>query len=119
MYERLNLSAEGALAYRVTRPLSRTEIEKITSELEGAINASGKIRVLIDLQAFPYADLGAFWEDLKFDIGHARDLQRLALVGGNELEKWSLRIFGVLTLTTCRCFPAEQLDAAWNWLNED
>jgi len=116
MYERLNRSAANALAYRITRPLERAEMQQLTDELEGSIAAAGKIRVLLDLQAFPYADLGVLWEDLKFDVKYARQLERLALVGGGKVEQWSTRIFGLLTLTRSRCFEAGQLDAAWDWL---
>ena len=119
MFERLNRSTDNAMAYRVTRPLSRDEVAQIRTELEGAISAAGKIRVLIDLQAFPYDDLGALWEDLKFDVTHIKDLERLALVGGGKLEEWSTRIFAALTFTRCRCFDADQVDAAWSWLTGD
>lgn len=116
MYERLNRSTGSALAYRITRPLDREEMRQITDELAGTISARGKIRVLIDLRAFPYHDLEAFWEDLKFDVSHAGDLDRLALVGGGEMEKWATRIFGAFTLTQCRCFGEDELDPAWDWL---
>jgi len=119
MYERLNRCAGEALGYRITRPLSREEVARIAAELEGTIAFSGKIRVLIDLQAFPYADLGALWEDLKFGVRHARDLRRLALVGGAEVERWATRIFAALTLTQCRCFDPGEVDAAWTWLAGD
>lgn len=119
MYERLNRSTGSALAYRISRPLGREEMRQITDELTGTIAAHGKIRLLIDLRAFPYDNLEAFWEDLKFDVRHAGDLQRLALVGGGEIEKWATRIFGVLTLTQCRCFGQKELDPAWAWLTGD
>ncbi len=118
MYERLNKSAEAALAYRISQPLVREEMQQITDELEGMIAKSGKIKVLIDLQAFPYANLGGLWEDLKFDVKHFRDMERLALVGGSEIQKWSVRFFARLTLTKCRCFDEGQVDEAWNWLTE-
>jgi hypothetical protein len=94
-------------------------MQKIAAELEGTIAVSGKIRVLIDLQAYPYTDLGVMWEGLKFAVKHARQLERLALVGGGEVEKWSTRIFSALTFTRCRCFEEGQLEAAWSWLTED
>ncbi len=119
MYERLNRNAKGAVAYRITQPLIKAEVYQITSELEGMISAEGKIRVLIDLQAFPYADLGGVWEDLKFDVKHMKDIKRLALVGGSVIEKWSTRIFATFTLTTCRCFQEEEVDEAWSWLIKD
>ena len=52
MYERLNRSDKAVLAYRITRPLTVDEMIQITNELTGTITADGKIRVLIDLQAF-------------------------------------------------------------------
>jgi len=118
MYERLNRSTENALGYRVTRPLDGDEVRTMAAELEGAISVSGKIRILIDLQAFPYQNLEAFWEDLKFDVRFARDIERLALVGGGKIEKWSTRIFAALSFTKCRCFEEGEVDGAWQWLVE-
>lgn len=119
MYERLNRTAEATMAYRITGPLSASEVRQITDELEGAIAASGKIRLLLDLQAFPYGELGALWEDLKFDVRFAGKFERLALVGGGQLEKWATRVYALLTLTRCRTFAEEKLDEAWRWLVED
>lgn len=119
MFERMNRSNDSALAFRISRPLSREEVKTITDELAGTITARGKIRVLLDLQAFPYEDLGALWEDLKFDVKHAKDFERLALAGGGELENWATRIFGALTFTRCRCFGKDQVEDAWQWLTEE
>jgi hypothetical protein len=119
MYERLNRNAGNAVAYRINQPLSKDEMNNITNELQGMMSVVGKLRVLIDLHAFPYTDLMSFWEDLKFDLNHTRDLERFALVGGGKIEKWGTMIFGTLTFTKCRCFETSQLDEAWAWLLED
>ena len=79
MYERLDKSTPTSFAYRISSKLDRQEMRQITDELEGAIAAVGKIRVLLDLQAFPYRDLGAFWEDLKFDVKYAANIERRKL----------------------------------------
>ncbi len=118
MYERLNRSSGNALGYRITRPLDQQEVDQITDELEGTFSVHGKLRLLIDLQSHPHEDLKALWEDLKFDFRHFSDIERLALVGGSDLEKWSTRAFGFLTFTDCRCFSRDQMTAAWNWLLE-
>ncbi|MGK2904760.1 MAG: STAS/SEC14 domain-containing protein [Desulfuromonadales bacterium] len=118
MYERLNLASDNALAYRISQPLSKDEMHMITTELGGSISGFGKIRGLIDLQSFPYADLPSFWEDLKFDIKFAKDIQRLALVGGGKIEQWATMTFSTLSFTKCRCFQQGQLDEAWAWLTE-
>lgn len=119
MYERLNKSRSNALAYRISRPLTRQEVSQLADEIEGTIHASGKIRVLLDLQSFPYAEMSALWEDLKFDVKHGRDLERLALVGGNTLENVAARFFSALSGTRCRCFAEGEVDQAWDWLIEE
>ncbi|MEZ4599482.1 MAG: STAS/SEC14 domain-containing protein [Syntrophotaleaceae bacterium] len=119
MYERLNRSTGSSLAYRITRPLGREEMQQITDELEGTISVHGRIRVLIDLKAFPFDGLGSLWEELKFDIRHTPRLERLAIVGGTDVQQWVSRIFGVLTHTRCHCFNEGELDRAWDWLTGD
>ena len=118
MYERLNKIATSAIAYRIVRPLNQEEMAKITAEIEAEINLNGKINLLIDLQVFPYAELGALWEDFKFDVRYAGKIERLALVGGGKVEKWSVLTFSALTSTTWRCFGEGQVDEAWEWLIE-
>jgi hypothetical protein len=116
MYERLNRGTEDALGYRINRPLGRDEVRKIAAEIEGTIDKSGSVRILIDLQSFPYDGLGALWEDLKFDVKFAQNIEKFALVGGGAVESWATRIFGLLTRTACRNFEADKIDDAWEWL---
>lgn len=115
MYEKLN-SRNAALGYRISSPLNKEEIRQIAEELEAAISRHQKISVLLDLQAFPYAELAALWEDLKFDVKHARNIDRLALVGGGNLEQTATKLFGLLTSTQCRCFAEKRITDAWDWL---
>lgn len=119
MYERLNRETEGAMGYRITRPLDAFEVSMIADEIEGAIEQSGAVRILIDLEAFPYQNLAAHWEDLKFDVRYAGQISKFALVGGGSLESWATRIFALLTRTESRRFAKGQTDAAWSWLIED
>ena len=119
MYERLNRSTENALAYRITTKLSTSEARQLTDELEGAISTAGKIRILIDLQAFPYGEMGALWEDLKFEFKYRKQIERLALAGGEEVRKWSSRIFVKLAGVKTGFFGPDQIDEAWQWLIEE
>ncbi len=116
MYERLNRSTENALAFRITESLSRDEVRALAEELKKAIEAAGKIRVLLELKAFPYGDLGALWEDFKFEIRHAPDIEYLALVGDEDVEKYSHRLFGELIATNIHYFVHDEVDEAWAWL---
>ena len=54
-------------------------------EFERLVRQHGKLRVLFDMTGFHGWDAGALWEDIKFDIKHFADIERLAMVGE---KKW-------------------------------
>jgi len=118
MYQRKSESTETVLGYEITDRLSNEEMQQIIRELEGTIAEFGKIRVLIDLQAFPYGDLGALWEDLKFTVRHTKDTERLAVIGDSAWIKGSIRLFDALTATECRYFDHSEVEQAWSWLGK-
>ncbi len=119
MYERLNRSTKTAYGYRITHQLSREEVRQLTDELEGAISAAGRIRILVELHGFPYSGIGALWEDFKFEVKYGMDIERLALVGDEDVQKWSHRLFGELVGTQTHYFGPDQLDNAWQWVTEE
>jgi hypothetical protein len=119
MYERLNRSTQNALAYHISDKLSRDEVRQLTDELEGAISACGKIRILLELHGSPYGGIGAVWEDVKFEMKFGSDIERMALVGDKDVQKWNHRLFGELIGTQIHYFDPDQLDEAWAWLAEE
>ena len=63
--------------------------------------------------------VGALWEDIKFDAKHFRDIERLALVGDRQWEKGMAVFCKPFTTAKVRYFPSEKLDEAANWLQEN
>lgn len=68
---------------------------------------------MFDLQSQPYGDFSAFWEDLKFEVRHVRDLDRVAIVGERRWEKVAVKVFDRLASVPCCCFAHGQEDLAW------
>jgi len=116
MYARLPQSTDSTLGYEI-RQITRDEVIKLEHEIEQAISKHGKIRVLLDLRPFPYADVGAFWEDVKF-ARHAKGIERAAVIGDRQWEKWATRIFGALSGTATRYFERSDAQRAWEWLGQ-
>jgi hypothetical protein len=64
---------------RASDKLTREDYEHFVPVFERLIAQHGKIRVLFDLHDFHGWKAGALWEDMKFDVKHFRDIERLAI----------------------------------------
>lgn len=71
----------------VSGKLLSEDYEVFGPSLERYIEKHGKVRILLVLQDFHGWTAGALWEDIKFDLKHFNDLERLAIVGGSKWEK--------------------------------
>ena len=65
-----------------------------------------------------WADLDAAWEDLKLDVTHYADVERLVMVGEERWQEWVTRATDLLAPGDVRYFDEARLDAAWAWVRE-
>ena len=61
--------------------------EHFVPEFERLVRQHGKLRLLFDMAGFHGWEGGALWQDIKFDMKHFGDIERLAMVGET---KWQL-----------------------------
>jgi hypothetical protein len=116
MYERIKRPGTKSYGYAITSPLSADEVIALRLLLEQAIRRAGKIRVLFELRSQPYGDFDAFWEDLKFDVKHTSDLERVAVIGDSRWEKAAVKVFDTFTPVQCRYFERGQEERALAWI---
>ena len=69
------------LTIHVTGKLTRADYVYFTPEFERLVKLNGKLRLLFDMTGFHGWDAGGLWEDIKFDVKHFADIERLAMVG--------------------------------------
>ncbi len=98
--------------------LSREDYRKFVPEFEQMIEKHGKIRVLFDMQDFHGWHAGALWEDLKFDVKHFRDIERVAMIGEKTWEKWMAMFCRPFTTARIRYFDQSQAPEARHWIEE-
>jgi len=77
---------------------------------------SGKINILFEMHDFHGWEVGAMWEDIKFATKHCRDVERIAMVGEKNWEKWMATICRPFTMSKIEYFDAGQQNAARQWL---
>jgi hypothetical protein len=88
------------------------------SEFERLHRLHGKLDVLFDMTGLQGWDAGAAWEDLKFDIKHFSDIERLAMIGDKKWEQGMAAFFKPFTRATTRYFDEDDAVAARRWLGE-
>lgn len=119
MIEKLDRSKGKVVGYRVSGKLTHADYDRILADAGEIIRENGVIRMLCDMEEFQGVELAALWEDFEFGIKYGRSVERLAIVGDAEWEKWIARLAVPLYAHEGRYFPEKARDSAWAWLQEE
>ena len=106
------------LVLNVSGKLVKEDYAHFTPEVERAVKAHGKVRMLIRMHAFHGWTLGAAWEDVKFDLRHFSHIERLALVGETRWEAGMAVFCKPFTTAKVRYFDESKADDASTWIHE-
>lgn len=116
-FKSIDLEArDNILAVHVTGKLEKADYEKFVPAIEDAIDRHGKVRILFDMHDFHGWSAGALWEDVKFDLKHFADIERLALVGEKAWEKGMAAFCKPFTTASVKYFDRNEFDAAREWI---
>jgi hypothetical protein len=106
------------LSVKLSGKLAKEDYEKFVPEVESLIKSHGKIRILLQMHDFHGWTVGALWEDIKFDMKHFKDIERLAMVGDRKWEAGMAAFCKPFTSATVRYFDESEIDAARKWIEE-
>ncbi|MBB3207068.1 hypothetical protein FHS27_002887 [Rhodopirellula rubra] len=106
------------LEIQVTGKLDRAAYELFLPSVERQIEVCGKIRILFAMHDFHGWDAGAMWQDIKFDVKHFNDIERLAIVGEKKWERGMAVFCKPFTTAKIRYFDVSEIDQARDWLAE-
>jgi SpoIIAA-like len=106
------------LEVHVTGRLTREDYERFVPIVEETHKQHGKLRILLAMHDFHGWDAGALWEDMKFDLHHFRDIERLAIVGETRWEKGMAAFCRPFTTAKIRYFDQPEIDKAREWMQE-
>jgi SpoIIAA-like len=104
------------LHLEVSGKFAASDFQSLESTFQRLVKQYGKIRVLFRMHDFHGWEPVAFWDEVKFDLKHLGDIERLAIVGDKQWEKF-LGVFGrPFTAAEIRYFDESVLPAAGEWL---
>lgn len=104
------------LDVKVKGKLTKEDYEQFVPEAERLIDEHGKIRVLFEMEDFHGWEASALWKDIKFDVKHFSDIERLALVGEKRWQKGMSVFCHPFTTAKIKYFEPEQRRQAIEWL---
>ena len=107
------------LRVKVSDKLTSRDYERFLPELEHLIARHGKIRVLFDMHDFHGWQASALWQDVKFDLKHFKDIERLAMVGEKRWEKWMAAFCRPFTTAKIRYFDRHEAADADEWVQQN
>ena len=106
------------LVVHVSGKLTKADYEQLVPEFEVLVQQHGKLRLLFDMTGFHGWDVGALWADIKFDVRHHADSERLAMVGEKKWERGMASFCKPFTKATIRYFDHAESAEARKWLVE-
>jgi hypothetical protein len=108
---------DGRIVFvRVSGKLVKEDYERFVPEVERLIAVHGKVRVLFEMHDFHGWAADALWEDIKFDVRHFNDIERLAMVGEKKWQQWMSSFCRPFTKARIRYFESHEADKAREWI---
>ena len=106
------------IVVQVSGKLAKADYEHFVPEVERLVRQHGKLRMLLVMTDFHGWELGALWEDIKFDFDHFADIERLAMVGEKKWEHGMATFCRPFTKAKIRYFDHAEAAGARTWLDE-
>jgi hypothetical protein len=104
------------LEVAVSGTLTHSDYERFVPSFERLAKQHGKVRMLFEMTDFHGWEAAALWDDIKFDLKHFADLERLAMVGDKQWEKGMSVFCRPFTTATIRYFDRTAIEDARTWL---
>ena len=104
------------LEVHVSGKLTHGDYQSFLPIFERSLKQHGKLRVLFEMTNFHGWKAGALWDDIKFDLKHFSDIERLAIVGDKKWEKEMSIFCKPFTTAKIRYFKTAQEVEAQTWL---
>lgn len=104
------------LEVQVSGKLAHEDYQQFVPKFEQMVQQNGKIRVLFEMTDFHGWEAAALWDDIKFDLKHFSDIERLAMVGDKKWEKGMAVFCRPFTTAKVRYFDRAAMEEARQWL---
>jgi hypothetical protein len=99
-----------------TGTLKHSDYKHFVSDFEHLVDQHGKLRILFDMTRFEGWEANALWPEIKFDVKHSDDIEKMAAVGSKNWEKDLMKLANPFAKAEVKYFDEPNTDAARTWL---
>jgi hypothetical protein len=110
-------SQDRVVEVEATGTITHGDYERVLPAFERVIDQHGAIDCLIHVHHVDSIEPKAIMDDLKFDVRHASDFGRVALVTSTKWHEWATKAWAAF-IPDCevKCFEPEQMSEARDWV---
>ena len=119
MIETIDTDSPRVVGLKLGGTLHDEDFRQFVPIMEKLLTAEGKVRLFVQFEDFHGWDLHAAWDDLKFNLKHYADFERIAMVGDRKWERWMTSFCSPFTKAEMKYFDHSEVDAARKWLEEN
>ena len=100
----------------VSGKLTQEDYDKLIPILEKTLEEWPKLRFYFEMHDFEGWTMGAAFADLGFDVKHATDMAKVAMVGEEKWQETLSKIMKPFTTADVRFFPLSEKEEALRWI---
>lgn len=122
MIEIIPESHDNVLGYRASGKLIESDYEEIMIPgIEAVIKEYDNVNFLFYLDdEFKGWKTGALVDDIKLGLSKIMNgINKFAMVGGPKWVQWGMKLDNLIIRGKVKIFTVDQIDEAWDWLNEE
>jgi len=113
------VQTEGnVIATKSIEKLTKSDYASILPILINRLQTYKNIRWYFEMENFQGWELKAFWQDVKFDVQHANDFEKIAMVGEKKWQGWMTDLMKPFTKAEIKFFELEERNTALEWIKQ-
>ena len=100
----------------VSDQLTEEDYDKILPALQQTLNEWDSVRWYFEMRDFSGWEPKAAFKELKFDIEHANEMAKVAMVGTKKWQEWLTTAMKPFTSADVRYFDLQEREEALQWI---
>ena len=118
MIEKMSESEGKVLGFKAVGTVTKEDYKVLVPEVKSIVDKEGSISMLLDLRQFKWENIDAWMADINFSRAYHQKIDKMAIVGDKNWEKWITALAKPFYSKKARFFYLEDIDSAWKWLKE-
>jgi hypothetical protein len=98
--------------------LDKKDYQELLPMVEAKIAKHGKVRWFFEMDHFQGWELDTFWKDIKFDIKHIHDFEKVAMVGEKKWQEWMTKSMKPFISADIKYFNLSERQIADQWIKQ-